>query len=1378
MFKKAISLLLSLMLVITSLSVTAVSVFAEDTVERTYVVSGEEGLCGVRWDYNLETAAANIMTLNGDGKYEKVFTDVPAGKYQFKVAGVNPAAAEGEEPLWYGNELDGNIAIEVTDICDVTITFDPTVAEAGKNVTYSGDFVKAVEGINVEYMNAVGNGDGNWLNGVNWDPAERENEMTKISDGVYQVRYNDIDEFDDYQLKFAANGTWSDNWGGTFEGNGVTSEAVYNSPDNIYVDTTGVEICDVVITLDITKFDYSTKKGATFKVEFMECGTNNVINTPVETTEEVVETTEEVVETTEEVVETTEEVVETTVADKPFLKVNTTSNYFPAKSETYNAETKQITVTYEFQASKDILETEWYMCYDPAVVKPAVDEEGYDVNYAGSICPTIGMAAQVQTQGNTEDSLDKDPTHMAIRYAVASSSTFDFSSKKTVFAKVVFDVVADQPTETTIDMFVRILTVSRVGRDHLAIPEEEVSLVDLGVVYDNEQTATVTCDKSVDLTPGTWTPAPETTVAPDTTEDTTQAVEDPFLTVNATSNYFPKAEAKYNKDTKQVTVTYYFQASKDVLDAEWYMYYDPTVLKPAVDEEGYEVNYADTICPAMAAAAQVNTDASGDTPERRSVKFLAFSTQLFKFSSGEQVFANMVFDVVNDAPTTTTVDLYVKVLRVSKLGRNHQSDPKEEVQLVFKEELNDEQTATVTTSRRTELTPDTWTPGPETTAPETTVPETTVPETTVSETTVPETTAPPVGDPVFVVAGTPVFCNNYTWIGDPTKAPENVMSKDGDVYKLVFPAAAAGDHSIKVVENPADGSPAIWHGDSTGNNINFNISAPCDVTVTYNPATQTIDVTGENVKIIKELKIDHITAVGGGDGNWLNGAVWDPADLSNEMTEISNKVYQIRYNDIEGFPNYQLKFAANLSWTDSWGGVFDGFDVENDAVYNGKDIIIDTTDYELCDLILTLDLSKFDYVTKEGAKFTIKAIEKEVEPGTTVPETTVPETTVPETTVPETTVPETTVPETTVPETTVPDTTAPVNKLTVNATSNIPAVATQTFDEATGLVTVTYYLQSDKGIVNTHWTLTYDNAVLKYSDENNTYNEELGFMPSITTGYLYNTSLENKIVGDASNLKLYDFSTMKPFVQVTFEAAGVGETEVKLTVDEIRVGELNPATGTVDENTEEALILGGVLSENALNVIKADAKIAAGTGVAPIPPETTVPETTVPETTVPETTVPETTVPETTVPETTVPETTVPETTVPETTVPETTVPETTVPETTVPETTVPETTVPETTVPETTVPETTVPETTEAPDTTAAPETTEAPATDAPATNATSATGVTTGGSSTNTETPNTGTNNGGAVQTGSASMAIIILLVLVSATGVMYFTRKKYNK
>ena len=57
--------------------------------------------------------------------------------------------------------------------------------------------------------------------------------------------------------------------------------------------------------------------------------------------------------------------------------------------------------------------------------------------------------------------------------------------------------------------------------------------------------------------------------------------------------------------------------------------------------------------------------------------------------------------------------------------------------------------------------------------------------------------------------------------------------------------------------------------------------------------------------------------------------------------------------------------------------------------------------------------------------------------------------------------------------------------------------------------------------------------------------------------------------------------------------------------------------------------------------------------------------------------------------------------------------------------------------------------------------------------TDATSATGATTDGTSTS-DTPSGGNNNG-AVQTGNASMALVILLVLVSASAVLFFTRKR---
>ena len=73
MFKKALSLLLSMMLVVTSLVATVVSVSAAGD---SYFVSGCEELTGYKWAETEATCGDNVMTENGDGNYEKVFTNV------------------------------------------------------------------------------------------------------------------------------------------------------------------------------------------------------------------------------------------------------------------------------------------------------------------------------------------------------------------------------------------------------------------------------------------------------------------------------------------------------------------------------------------------------------------------------------------------------------------------------------------------------------------------------------------------------------------------------------------------------------------------------------------------------------------------------------------------------------------------------------------------------------------------------------------------------------------------------------------------------------------------------------------------------------------------------------------------------------------------------------------------------------------------------------------------------------------------------------------------------------------------------------------------------------------------------------------------------
>ena len=197
-------------------------------------------------------------------------------------------------------------------------------------------------------------------------------------------------------------------------------------------------------------------------------------------------------------------------------------------------------------------------------------------------------------------------------------------------------------------------------------------------------------------------------------------------------------------------------------------------------------------------------------------------------------------------------------------------------------------------------------------------------------------------------------------------------------------------------------------------------------------------------------------------------------------------------------------------------------------------------------------------------------------------------------------------------------------------------------------------------------------------------------MPEIADGMVN----MNDVSGNASNLALYDFAGGKKLVEAVFTVNGTGTTNVDLNVVDLTLGKLNPATGTVDADSEYEAVVNGDMANDLFDHINSDAKVEAY-----VEPTTTEPTTTEPATTEPTTTEPATTEPATVAPTT---------------------------------------------------------------PD-------------------ATSATQAATKGQSTaDTATPDTPANgtSSNAVQTGNASMAVVILLALVSATGVVYFTRKRFNK
>ena len=217
----------------------------------TYYVAGVAALCGSEWN---NADPANLMTWNGaTGLFEKVYENVAEGTYQFKIT-------DGTWDQTWGDNGQ-NYTFLVSQSCDVTITFDPDT----KAVNAEGTGVGEVTGLEISSITAVGAGSGNFLNGKSWDVAAAVNHMT-ASGSVYTITYASV-AAGTYEVKFAANDSWNDNWGST--GAAYTSgnaEAVYNGQN---IKFTVAEVSDVTLTLDLTAFDYSAKNGGTYAIDMV-----------------------------------------------------------------------------------------------------------------------------------------------------------------------------------------------------------------------------------------------------------------------------------------------------------------------------------------------------------------------------------------------------------------------------------------------------------------------------------------------------------------------------------------------------------------------------------------------------------------------------------------------------------------------------------------------------------------------------------------------------------------------------------------------------------------------------------------------------------------------------------------------------------------------------------------------------------------------------------------------------------------------------------------------------------------------------------------------------------------------------------------------------
>ena len=516
---------------------------------------------------------------------------------------------------------------------------------------------------------------------------------------------------------------------------------------------------------------------------------------------------------------------EASVVTTPYLTVNATSNYFPKATAEYNAATKEVTVTYWMKSSKNVLDTEWCLYYDSSVFSVS------NKNTPESICPAIGDKAVFNL------GLDG-----VIKYNATNLKLFDFTSAEKAYVSIVFDVKdisASAPVTTTVDLDVNVLRVSKLDPSTLrSDPKEEVMLCNFSEVLDNEATKTVKVDRRTELSASTYeeptsaettvAPEPETTV-PETTAEPEPIV--PYLTVNAVSNYFPKATAEYIKSTNEVVVTYWMKSNMNVLDLQWYLTYDSEILTLS------ENNTEDTVCPVIGDKAVMNLGL------KNKVKYNATNLQLFDFSSAETPFAQLTFnvnDLTGKTPATTTIDLTVEVLRVSEINEETlRSDAEKEIILVDNSQvLSNEQTEKAGVKTRTTLTPSTFVVPTTVTEPTTTVePTTTEPvEPTTTEPVEPTTTEPvepTTTEPVEPETTEPVEPTTTEPVEPETTEPVEPETTEPTIPE---PATEPVEPETTVPTEPETTAPTE------------PTDAPTTVAPTDAPATNATSATGATVK--------------------------------------------------------------------------------------------------------------------------------------------------------------------------------------------------------------------------------------------------------------------------------------------------------------------------------------------------------------------------------------------------------------------------------------------------------------------------------------------------------------------------------------------------
>jgi len=148
----------------------------------------------------------------------------------------------------------------------------------------------------------------------------------------------------------------------------------------------------------------------------------------------------------------------------------------------------------------------------------------------------------------------------------------------------------------------------------------------------------------------------------------------------------------------------------------------------------------------------------------------------------------------------------------------------------------------------------------------------------------------------YVVAGSKEICLQE-WNGNPTEVPYNVMTKVGDVYKLLFYYVEPDvELEFKVAEYNYDGNPN-WYGCADGESVRFKVTSQSHVTVTYNPINRRIEVLGDAVEILSNLESDELGDVNN-DGTI---SILDATEIMKYSADLIDETQIIfKYADVNG----------------------------------------------------------------------------------------------------------------------------------------------------------------------------------------------------------------------------------------------------------------------------------------------------------------------------------------------------------------------------------------------------------------------------------------------------------------------------------------------